>query len=182
MNEYAEQSVKARLVRRGGGNTKTPPPSDSASPKFPLLEYQHTSVSPTKLVQIAPSAIKPHMKTNWYDVAIPRFFSDYIWPSHKVPGGSLNFLPDVLKRSPECRFLKSALQAVGLISLANQQKQPHLLRDAEYCFLHAIAGVAKALEDTNQAKSDAVIATTFLFTIYAVLPRRTVYFMQGECH
>ncbi len=80
----------------------------------------------------------------------------------------MNFLPEVMKNHPECRYLKSATQAVALISLANQNKQTHLLRDAEYHFLEAISGVASALEDIKQAKSDSVIATTFLFSIYAV--------------
>jgi len=168
MNDYAEQKVKARLIRRSRANNG---PSDqdstAASPILPLSDSRQQTPT-AALVQIQPAKIQPPMVTNWHDVAVPRFFDDYIWPSHLVPGGSLNFVPEILDKYPQAVFVKSAMQAVALISLANQTHQPYLARDAEYFFLNAIAGVAKALEDVETAKSDAVMASTFLFSVYGV--------------
>jgi hypothetical protein len=108
------------------------------------------------------------MSTNWKDLAIPRFFTDYVFKSHVVCRGDLSFLPELCSRSNFHAPLKAALDAVAWLSLSNQFGIEWLKVEASKSYFHAVTLMAKLLQDPDAAREDAILATNYLFGLFEV--------------
>ena len=114
------------------------------------------------------SCITPSMTTDWHHEAICHFFDNYI---QKVSPGRptyLEILPNLYGRSSHVEYFSAALEAVSLSGLANQRRSPHLLLQARRCFGRAVKSLNKALDNTDEAKSDQALVTAFLISKYEV--------------
>lgn len=169
MTQFAEKKVKSRTNRRapntapGAGNV-----ANSSARLMQLASNYQASRSYLAMNSRHSSSIQPHLTTNWKEVAVPRFFADYMYEFESVQIGTLQFLPEVLKTDSTRNYSLEALQAVALVSMANQLKLDSLLLDSRYAYGRAISGLAKALFSQEETKSDAVYATTYLLGFYEV--------------
>lgn len=171
MNQYAEKKVRLRTKERDQAALGTP---SSVSLVTTGLGLQNPS--PGKLdhpttahLLLNAGNILPPISTDWQEVAIPRFFADYILQSDVVKWGSFGFLRDILSTETSQTYLGNALRAVALMSLANQTQQEWLAVEAKKGYGQAILGVAKDLQTMPTANTDALLASTFLFGFFEVM-------------
>ena len=108
------------------------------------------------------------MSTNWKDIAVPRFFADYVFKSRVMFQGDLSFLPDLCARYDWHAPLREALDAVAWLSLSNQLGIEWLTFEACRSSFHAVEMIAKLLEDPHRAREDATLATNYLFGLFEV--------------
>jgi hypothetical protein len=108
------------------------------------------------------------MSTNWKEIALPRFFADYIFESPIFTGSSLSFLRELCGRTNLRAPLKEALNAVAWLSLSNQLGIEWLKVEACGSYFHAVKGMAKLLKDPDEARQDATLATNYLFGLFEV--------------
>jgi hypothetical protein len=110
------------------------------------------------------------MSTNWQEVALPRFFADYIFESPIFTGSSLSFLRELCGRTNVRAPLREALNAVAWLSLSNQLGIEWLKVEACGSYFHAVKVMAKLLKGPDEARQDATLATNYLFGLFEVKP------------
>jgi hypothetical protein len=112
--------------------------------------------------------ICPPMSTIWREVALPRFFADFVFESTLFPGSSLSFLPELYGRTILHAPLKEALNAVAWLSMLNQLGIESLKFEACRSHFHAIELMAKLLQSPYEARRDETLATNYLFGLFEV--------------
>jgi hypothetical protein len=80
--------------------------------------------------------------------------------------GYLDFIPELYAKSSSAPYFKDALTAVSLASLATHQELQYLLPKARKIFGRAMSGMRTAMENPKTAKSDHLLASSFLFSKY----------------
>ena len=108
------------------------------------------------------------MSTNWKDIAVPRFFADYVIKSRVMFRGDLSFLPGLCASSELHAPLREALDAVAWLSLSNQLGIEWLTFEACRSYFHAVEMMAKLLEDPDRARDDTTLAANYLFGLFEV--------------
>jgi hypothetical protein len=108
------------------------------------------------------------MSTNWKEIALPRFFADYIFESPIFTGSGLSFLRELYGRTNLRAPLREALNAVAWLSLSNQLGIVWLKVEACGSYFHAVKAMAKLLKGPDEARQDATLATNYLFGLFEV--------------
>jgi hypothetical protein len=121
---------------------------------------------PTTTVELKEKVPRP-MTTDWKGIAIPLFFRDYVFHSSLMKG-NFNFLATSFNRPNASPALKSALNAVAWMSLANKRKIIWLSTEAKGCYLESVGNVAKLLGDPATAREDDVMICNCLFGLFEV--------------
>jgi hypothetical protein len=155
--------VKARIAGRKG----SPEPSTSSRPADSV---NSTTQRATRHSGDCQPRICPPMSTNWQEIALPRFFADYIFESPIFTGSGLSFLRELCGRTNLRAPLKEALNAVAWLSLSNQLGIEWLKFEACGSYFHAVKLMAKLLKGPDEARQDATLATNYLFGLFEVKP------------
>ena len=111
--------------------------------------------------------IPPSLQHPIQDVAINFLLGDYIRGSH------FNYLPSLYGANSVKSILSPCVKAVGLACLSLQTSRPELEDDAQRLYVDAIAVTNTALQCTDTARSDNVLASVLLLSLYETLSRRT---------
>lgn len=165
MSKYAEKKVQKRVRDRLGGNMG----SNTYHSEAVVQNITPTFLSPGNAQFSTPlGGLPPQVGTNWMEIAIPRFFADYVYRSENVRQFNISFIIEIANANKSCACIQEALRAVALISLANQTHQKRLETEASQYFYRAVGLLAKSLQDPEEAKKDTTLASTFLFGWYTV--------------
>lgn len=108
------------------------------------------------------------MSTNWREIALPRFFADYVFESPLFSESGLSFLPELCGRPNLRAPLREALNAVSWLSLSNQLGLQWLKLEACGTYFHAVQLMSKLLQDPDEAPQDATLATNYVFGLFEV--------------
>lgn len=109
------------------------------------------------------------ISTNWQQIAIPRFFGDYIAPSDLLKNGNFRCLRDIYSQPRASTHFDDALQAVALMSLANQLGKQDLSVEARKLYGTAIIKVATKLRNGEDATDDTIMGASYLLTLFEVM-------------
>ena len=167
MNSLAEKKVRTRIKARMALES----PSvclDSYDSSSSVNGSQHRNQDGVICPGELEAKISPPVSTNWKDIAIPRFFADYVFKSHVMFQGDLSFLPDLCVRPDGYAPLGEALEAVAWLSLSNQLRIEWLKIEACRSYFYAVEQMAKLLGDPDQAREDKTLATNYLFGLFEV--------------
>lgn len=107
--------------------------------------------------------------TDWKAVAVPRFIADY--GPEDLEGSDIGcgtFVRRILHENASHVYLSDAVQAIALMSLANQTRQEWLHVEARQTYGKSVLGVARSLQTPLQAKFEALIAATYAFAFFEV--------------
>ena len=173
MNSIAEEKVKARVKSRIQAEEPNQELEDDALQRIDV-SFMPSALGWLRDSQVALSNVPRSVSIKWQDVAVPRFFEDYIYLSDAVPRGSLNFLPDLCSSSSTSSVLRGALDALALRNLANQLGQENLEVDARKSYCRSIPLLAQLLQDEEEAKKDSTLCAILLFGIYEVSSARNL--------
>lgn len=108
------------------------------------------------------------MSTNWREIAVPRFFADYVFESAFCLQSGLSFLPELCGRTDLRAPLREALNAVACLSLSNQLGINWLKTEACRYYFHAVEVMAKLCRDPDEVRQDDALATNYLFGMFEV--------------
>ncbi|RFU26910.1 hypothetical protein B7463_g9420, partial [Scytalidium lignicola] len=114
------------------------------------------------------------VSTNWQQIAIPRFFADYVSQSNMFTKGNFRFLPDIYNQRMSSPHFDEALRAVAFMSLANQLGKDDLSVEARKLYGSAIVRVATQLHNVEGAIDDTVIASSLLFSLFEMISIKAV--------
>jgi hypothetical protein len=167
MTSISETKVRKRVKARIAGRKGSPEPSTSSRPADSV---NSTTQRPTRHSGDCQPRICPPMSTNWQEIALPRFFADYIFESPIFTGSGLSFLRELCGRTNLRAPLKEALNAVAWLSLSNQLGIEWLKFEACGSYFHAVKLMAKLLKGPDEARQDATLATNYLFGLFEVKP------------
>ena len=164
MTTISETKVKKRVKDVTAKRDGSAGPSNSVGifESISSAAEQHTPLFPDPEPRISP------LSTNWREVAVPRFFSDYIFESPLFSNCGMTFLPQLCGRMDLHAPLKEALNAVAWLSLSNQLGIEWLKAEAYASYFQAVELMAKLLHDPDEAHDDATLATNYLFGIFEV--------------
>ncbi|KAE9377490.1 hypothetical protein N431DRAFT_398426 [Stipitochalara longipes BDJ] len=163
MTSISETKVRRRVKARIAAREGSAGPSNSSSPVGSVISTpQCTTHHPGD----GQPSICPPISTVWRDVAIPRFFADYVFESKLFTGSSLSFLPELYGCANMHTPLKEALNAVAWLSMSNQLGIKSLKSEACRSYFHAIELMAKLLQGPGEARQDATLATNYLFGLF----------------
>jgi hypothetical protein len=109
------------------------------------------------------------LSANWHQIAIPRFFADYISRSDVLGGGSFRFLLDIYSQRMCNIHFDEALRAVAFMSFANQLGKNDLSVEARKLYGSAIMRVATKLRNVEEALDDTILASSFFFSLFQVM-------------
>jgi hypothetical protein len=156
-----------QLVRRASTPSRTPLSIKSAgSPN----DYQF--VYDTFSTQFRPFSSPPPLNLNppAKDVAIARFFTDYILPgSETVPEeGYLEYLPKLHDEAFEGSCLRLTVSAVSLAHLGNIQRLPSLRSDAARDYAKALQLTKVALLSDAESRTTQTLLAVYLLSMYEV--------------
>lgn len=157
MGKYAEIQVKTR-VRNRLKDTESSACSTSVNNKIDAIGS--LSLSEPSSRTSSPSSLPCQIGTNWEDIAVPRFYADYIFRSDPMALSNFKFIPDIVSRNSSCTILNESLRAVALINLANQTHQESLAAEANRSFYRAVRCMATLLQDPKEAKRDTTLAAS----------------------
>ena len=153
--------VKAVIAERGS----SPRTSTSSSPMGGDIS---TTQRTTWYDGDCQPGICPPMSTIWREVALPRFFADFVFESTLFPGSSLSFSPVLYGYTNLHAPLKEALNAVAWLSMSNQLGIESLKFEACQSYFHAIELMEKLLQSPNEARRDETLATNYLVGLFEV--------------
>ncbi|RFU24971.1 hypothetical protein B7463_g11367, partial [Scytalidium lignicola] len=168
--------VKARIAERGG-SPQSPGPSTSSHPVKTVTSTTQRTLPQTVACQ---PRICPPMSTIWREVALPRFFADFVFESTVFTGSGLSFLPELYGRPDQHAPLIEALSAVASLSMANQLRIESLKLEALQSYFHAIQLMAKLLQHPDEAQQDATLATNYLFGLFEYAPHLPEHWFIGR--
>ena len=116
------------------------------------------------------SALSPiaRMTPDIEQQSICYFVENYYIPSEGGKPGYLDFIPELYASSDSAPYFKDTLIAVGMSALANSHNMPHLVPRARKTFGTALSGMRTALKSVKTAKSDHLLAASFLASKYEV--------------
>jgi hypothetical protein len=111
----------------------------------------------------------PSVSTNWDELALCRFFSDYVLEANEVAvsPGYLNNLPKLYGDATN-EIMAHSIKAVSLASFSTQARSDELLVTARKSYGQALLLVKRALSNSNQVTSDASLAGVFFLNMYEV--------------
>jgi len=164
MTIISERKVRKRVKARVAEREGSPGPSTSS----PVKTVTSTTQRTLPRTGDCQPRICPPMSTIWREVALPRFFADFVFESTVFTGSSLAFLPELYGRADQHAPLKEALNAVAWLSMANQLRIKSLKLEALQSYFHAIELMAKLLQHSDEAQHDATLATNYLFGLFEV--------------
>ena len=110
---------------------------------------------------------KPFLVTDWREDAVGRLFTDYVLGSDVVPNTTI-FLPGLYGTSDAGACLKDVIYAVAFANQANRLGLAWIATEANTAYGHALASLAKVLQDPVEALKDTTLATTFVMSLYEV--------------
>ena len=110
---------------------------------------------------------KPFLLTDWREDAVGRLFTDYVLGSDVVPNTTI-FLPGLYGTSDAGACLKDAIYAAAFANQANRLGLEWIATEANTAYGHALASLAKVLQDPVEALKDTTLATTFVMALYEV--------------
>jgi hypothetical protein len=159
--------VRKRVKARIAGRKDSPGHPTSSRPPDSV---KSTAQRSTRRSGDCQPRICPPMSTNWQEIALPRFFADYIFESPIFTGSSLSFLRELCGRTNLRAPLREALNSVAWLSLSNQLGIEWLKVEACGSYFHAVKVMAKLLKGPDEARQDATLATNYLFGLFEVKP------------
>jgi hypothetical protein len=159
--------VRKRVKARIAGRKASPKPSTLSRPADSVINTTQRTTPHSGDCQLK---IYPPMSTNWQEIALPRFFADYIFESPIFTGSGLSFLRELCGRTNLRAPLREALNAVAWLSLSNQLGIEWLKVEACGSYFHAVKLMAKLLKGPDEARQDATLATNYLFGLFEVKP------------
>jgi hypothetical protein len=165
MTSISETKVRRRVKARIAEREVSPGTSASSSSMGSVIS---TTQRTTRHAGDRQSRICSPMSTVWREVALPRFFADFIFESTLFTGSGLSFLPELYGRTNLHAPLKEALNAVAWLSMSNQLGIESLKFEACRSYFHAMELMAKLLQSSNEARQDATLATNYLFGLFEV--------------
>jgi hypothetical protein len=165
MTGISEIKVRRRVKAVIAEREASPRTSTSNSPMESVIS---TTQRTTRHDGDCQPRICPPLSTIWREVALPRFFADFVFESTLFPGSSLSFLPELYGRTNLHAPLKEALNAVAWLSMSNQLGIESLKFEACRSYFHAIELMAKLLQSPNEARRDETLATNYLFGLFEV--------------
>jgi hypothetical protein len=165
MTGISETKVCRRVKARIAGREGSPGPSTSSSPVGSIIS---TTQRTSRHAGDCQPRICPPMSTIWREIALPRFFADFVFESTLFTGSGLSFLPELYRRTNLHAPLKEALNAVAWLSLSNQLGIESLKFEACRSYFHAIELMVKLLQGPDEARQDATLATNYLFGLFEV--------------
>lgn len=96
---------------------------------------------------------------------INHFYNDYV---AKRDAPFLDFLPDLYSKQQSLPCFEEIVPAVALASTANQMNRSDLMIEARKHYGKSIATLGSALKDPETRKSDGVLLTVFLLSLFEV--------------
>ncbi len=99
------------------------------------------------------------------------FFSNFVLTSSKPFPGFFEFLPQLYDRNLESVYLRYAVEAISMASLAQVNRAGDLhLQQARKAYGRALNHLGTALNSSDEAGTPAVLATVYLLWKYCVRP------------
>jgi hypothetical protein len=89
-----------------------------------------------------------------------------------VEGSHFAYLPDFFSDSRDHRVLLPVIKAVGVASLGQQSGRLELHEQAQLLYSKAISATNKALQDVDTARTDEVLGSILLLSLYETLACR----------
>ncbi|KAF2488957.1 hypothetical protein BU16DRAFT_219249 [Lophium mytilinum] len=125
----------------------------------------------------------PSLQCTFEEMAIPRFFADYIIPGTVpgVPGGFLGFLEDISNPKFATTCLLEALTAASYASLANQIRDERLKVKARKAYGSCLALLNQALRTPTEAKKDATLGAMAIIALYEIIMSEELMGLW-DCH
>lgn len=164
MNGFAEANVEGRVKLRTEARR-----DDEGEGNRELTSLSHDSkTAGVRDVCDSIGRISPPMTTNWKDVAVPRYFADYIVRCSVDDITDLSFIPQLCHNLDSRHSFREALDAVALRSLANQVGSSWLSIEATKSYGRALRSFTSVLQNIEEAQRDTTLATIYLFTFYEV--------------
>jgi hypothetical protein len=173
MTQISEQKVRSRTAAAGRDHDKNDLIVGEVFPNGHSVDFNvfwKSQLDASQRPQIGlQGEITRSLSTNWHQIAIPRFFADYVSRSDVLGSGSLRFLRDIYSQRI-CRVnFDEALRAVAFMSLANQLSKAELSVEARKLYGSAIIRVATKLQNVEEAADDTILASSFLFSMFQVV-------------
>jgi len=105
-----------------------------------------------------------------YEVALQRFFFDYVFPHNPIKGraGHLEHLPTMYQALLSAPCFASALKTTALANLARRCGSPHALEEACGEYKKALHATNSALKDPNMVVQDGVLLACYILAICEV--------------
>jgi hypothetical protein len=157
MNSAAESKVQSRIKQRDAGESE----SEHSDRALRLPGHQHDDRAPVPLDSL------PIPKGQWQDLAITRFFADYVCDSDVIRDNT-KFLPDLCSSPDRPPHLREALHAVAFASQANQEKLEWLEVESIKAYGRLLAMVPKLLQDPAAAARESTLVTIYLLGLHEV--------------
>ncbi|KUJ17134.1 uncharacterized protein LY89DRAFT_72705 [Mollisia scopiformis] len=178
MTQISERKVRSRTATTGRGHEKSIPSAGeifSNSSSVALHGFSKAQLDAFQRPRIGmQDEIARPLSTNWHETAIPRFFADYVSPSNVLNGGSFHFLLDLCNQQMCNVHFDEALRAVAYMSLANQLGKNNLSVEARKLYGSAIIRVATKVQNVEEALDDAILASSFLFSLFQIISIQAV--------
>lgn len=110
------------------------------------------------------------LSPDWPTEAPNLFFSEYIFSSDgpEMPGGHLEFLPELCREESQSQCLMEAIDAVSFANVATQSSLTWLTLRARKSYGKALISLNATLQNTEEAQKDSTLATVVLMSMYEV--------------
>ncbi|KAJ9613561.1 hypothetical protein H2200_003503 [Cladophialophora chaetospira] len=166
-HRLASQKYKDAASKAGEGSSsseyESSPDPEATERELRIIAGTHNPRRPIWTLERPTERPMPMLSQSLSDVAMAFFLTDYCSGSH------FDYLPLLYSHSPVQSPLTNILQAVSIVSLSHETRNPDLMALARQRYSHSLIDANQALRDPVACRQDTTLAAVLLLAQFETL-------------
>ena len=145
------------------------PPTDTSSKPSAIPAQSLIEPASRLLIPLPTFSLSLNLATSAEDQATCFFFQNYVLQKDCLSRGNFQYLSDIYESEEIGRALADIVASFGMVGLAHFWQASSIMMRANFKYISAVSKISTQLRDIEEAKSDQVLISTMLLSLYEVI-------------